>query len=55
MKYDTKENNDPDWLNKGPRYNTDKMLGLNHFITIIKLDKKWLMKLCKICSNKYQL
>ena len=22
MKYDIKENNNPDWLNKGPRYNT---------------------------------
>ena len=22
MKYDIKENNHPDWLNKGPRYNT---------------------------------
>ena len=22
MKYDNKENNYPDWLNKGPRYNT---------------------------------
>ena len=39
MKYDIKENNLPDWLNKGPRYNTSKMLGLNSFITIMKLDK----------------
>ena len=39
-KYDIKENNHPNWLNKGPRYNTAKMLGLNSFITIMKLDKK---------------
>ena len=39
MKYDIKENNYYDWLNKGPRYNTAKMLGLNSFITIMKLDK----------------
>ena len=26
-----------DWLNKGPQYNTAKMLGLKAFITIIKL------------------
>ena len=43
-KYDIKENNHPDWLNKGPRYNTADMLGLNSFITITKL-KKWPMKL----------
>ena len=55
MKYNIKENNHPDWLNKGPRYKTDKMLGLNSFITIMKLDKKWLMKLLTSCSNKYQL
>ena len=45
MKYDIKENNHPDWLNNGPRYNTAKMFGLNSFITIVKLEKKWLMKL----------
>ena len=45
MKYDIKENNHPDWLNKVPRYNTAKMLGLNSFIKMMKLDKKWLMKL----------
>ena len=39
MKYDIKENNHPGWLNKGPRYNISKMLGLNFFITIVKLDK----------------
>ena len=55
MKYDIKENNHTDWLNKGPRYNTAKMLGLNYFITIMKLDRKWLIKLWKICPNKYQL
>ena len=38
-RYDIKENNHPDWLNKGPRYNTAKMLGLNYFIKIMKLDK----------------
>ena len=53
IKYDTKENNHPDWLNKGPWYNTAKMLGLNSFITITKL-KKWPMKLWKRCSNYYQ-
>ena len=40
MKYDNKVNNHPDWLNKGPRYNTAKMLGLKYFITIMKLEKK---------------
>ena len=40
MKYDTKENNHPDWLYKGPRYNTAKMLGLNSFITIMKFKNK---------------
>ena len=39
MKYDIKENNNPDWLNKGPRYNIAKMLGLNSFIKIMKLVK----------------
>ena len=39
MKYDIKENNHTDWLNKGQRYNTAKMLGLNYFITIMKLEK----------------
>ena len=34
MKYDIKENNHTDWLNKGPRYNTAKMLGLNTLMTI---------------------
>ena len=38
MKYYTKENNHPDWLNKVPRYNTEKMLVLNSFIKIMKLD-----------------
>ena len=38
-KYDIKESNRPDWLNKGPRYNTAKMLGLNSFIKIMKLEK----------------
>ena len=36
IKYVIKENNHPDWLNKGPQYNTAKMLGLNYFITIMK-------------------
>ena len=45
MKCDIKENNHHGWLNKGPRYNTAKMLGLNSFITITKLHKKWIMKL----------
>ena len=45
MKYDKKENNHPGWLNKCPRYNTDKMLGLKSFIKIMKLDKKWLVKI----------
>ena len=27
IKYDIKDNNHPDWLNKGPRYNTSKILG----------------------------
>ena len=40
MKYDIKENNHPDWLNTGPRYNTAKILGLNYFITITRLKKK---------------
>ena len=44
MKCDIKENNHHGWLNKGPRYNTAKMLGLNSFITIIKLDKKFLWR-----------
>ena len=39
MKYGIKENNHPDWLNKGPRYNTAKILGLKYFITIMKLKK----------------
>ena len=39
IKYDIKENNHPDWLNKGPRYNTAKILVLNYFITIMKLKK----------------
>ena len=39
IKYDIKENNHPDWLDKGPQYNTAKILGLNSFITIMKLDK----------------
>ena len=39
MKYDIKENNHPDWLNKGARYNISKMLGLNYFITMMQLDK----------------
>ena len=39
IKYDTKENNHPDLLNKGPQYNTAKMLGLNSFIKTTKLDK----------------
>ena len=45
IKYDIKENNNLDWLNKVPRYNTAKMLGLKSLITMMKLDKKWLMKL----------
>ena len=39
MKYDIKENIHPDWLNKGPQYNIAKMLGLNSFIKIMKLEK----------------
>ena len=38
MKYDIKENNHFDWLNKGPQYNKSKILGLNFFITVMKLD-----------------
>ena len=30
------------------------MLGSNSFITIMKLEIKWPMKLWKMCSNKYQ-
>ena len=45
MKYDIRENNHPDWLNKGPNDNTGKILGLNSFITLMKLDKKQIMKL----------
>ena len=37
-KYYIKENNLSNWLNKGPRYNTAKMVYLNSFITIMKLD-----------------
>ena len=40
MKYDIKENNHPDWLHKGPRYNTAKLFGLNYFITKMKFKKK---------------
>ena len=40
MKYEIKENNHPNWLNKGPRYNTAKMLGFNYFIRMMKLEKK---------------
>ena len=39
MKYDIKENNHPDWLNNGPRYNTAKMLCLNYFIAIMRFLK----------------
>ena len=39
MKYDIKENNHTDSLNKGPQYNTAKLLGLNSFMTIMKLYK----------------
>ena len=45
MKYDIKENNHGDWLNKVPWYNTAKMMGLNSFIKIMKLEEEWLMKL----------
>ena len=45
IKYDIKENNNLDWLNKVPRYNTAKSLGLKSFIKIMKLDKKKIMKL----------
>ena len=38
MKYDIKENNHRDWLNKVPWYNTAKMMGLNSFIKIMKLE-----------------
>ena len=55
MKYDIKENNHHDWLNKGPRYNTAKILGSNSFIIIMKFENKWIMKLWKMCSIKYQL
>ena len=40
MKYDIKENNHPDWFNKGPQSNIAKMLGLNSFVTIMKLGKQ---------------
>ena len=40
MQYDIKENNHPDWFNKHPHYNKAKMLGLNSFIKIMKLEKK---------------
>ena len=36
MKYDTKENSNPNWLNNVPRYYTAKILGLNSFIRIMK-------------------
>ena len=39
FKYDIKENNYPGWWNKGPWYNTSKILGLNSFITITKFKK----------------
>ena len=39
IKYEIKENNHPDWLNKGQRYNPDIMLVINSFITMMKLDK----------------
>ena len=39
MKYDDKEDNRPGWLDKGTWYKTAKMLGLNSFIKIMKLDK----------------
>ena len=45
MKYDIKENNHPDWLNKGSQQNTANMLGLNPFITIMNQKKKWLRKI----------
>ena len=35
-KYNIKKNH-PDWLNKGPRYNKAKILGLKYFVTIMKL------------------
>ena len=57
MKYDIKENNHPDWLNKGPQYNTANMLVLNSFMTITKLkksheDMKTFFK--KILTMKYK-
>ena len=56
MKYDIKENNHPGWLNKGPRYNTSKILGLNSFITIIKLEGgKMSHEAMKKLFKKYQL
>ena len=39
IKYYIKDNNHPDWLDKGQRYNTAKILGFNSFIIIIKWDK----------------
>ena len=39
MKYDTKENSNPNWLNNVPRYYTAKILGLNSFITIMNFLK----------------
>ena len=41
MIYDNKENVHHDWINKGPRYNTAKMLDLKSFNAIIKLEKKY--------------
>ena len=55
IKYEIKGNNHPDWLNKGQRYKPDIMLVLKSFITMMKLDKKCLMKLRNSCSKKYQL
>ena len=40
INYFIKKKNNPDWLNNGPRYNKAKMLGLNSFITITKIEKK---------------
>ena len=40
IKYDIKENNHPDWFNKGPQSNIAKMLGLDSFVTIMKLGKQ---------------
>ena len=51
IQYDIKENNHPDWLNNGPRYNTAKILGFNSFIAIMRLENM-AHEAMKNCSNE---